>query len=169
LPQLAAGKGSVPGAYQEFGPLARHLRYVERSSRKLARQTFYGMSRWQAKLEYRQGFLGRIVDIGAELFAMAAVCARAEKIRTEDPERGEAAYALADAFCAQARLRVAHLFDRLWTNTDDTDRRIAGDVLGGEFTWLEEGVLDQSEGTGPWISSWAPGPSEVETVRRHYR
>ena len=169
LPQLAAGKGSVPGSYQEFGPLARHLRYVERSSRKLARQTFYGMSRWQAKLEYRQGFLGRIVDIGAELFAMAAACSRAEMIRNQDPERGEAAYALADAFCAQARLRVAHLFDRLWANTDDTDRRIAGDVLDGEFTWLEDGVLDQSEGTGPWIASWAPGPSEFETVRRHYR
>jgi hypothetical protein len=169
LPQLAAGKGSVPGSYQEFGPLARHLRYVERSSRKLARQTFYGMSRWQAKLEYRQGFLGRIVDIGAELFAMAAACSRAEMIRNEDPERGEAAYALADAFCAQARLRVAHLFDRLWVNTDDTDRRIAGDVLDGEFTWVEEGVLDQSVGTGPWIASWAPGPSEFETVRRRYR
>ena len=169
LPQLAAGKGTVPGAYQEFGPLSRHLRYVERSSRKLARQTFYGMGRWQAKLEYQQGFLARIVDIGAELFAMAAACSRADLIRTEDPEQGEAAYALADAFCAQARLRADHLFDRLWRNTDDTDRRIARRVLEGEFTWLEEGVLDQSEGTGPWIAAWTPGPSEVETVRRHYR
>src|SRR5258707_7529854 len=39
LPQLAAGKGSVPTSYAEFGPLAKHLRYAERSSRKLARQT----------------------------------------------------------------------------------------------------------------------------------
>ena len=169
LPQLAAGKGTVPGSYREFGPLARHLRYAERSSRKLARQTFYGMSRWQAKLEYKQGFLGRIVDIGAELFAMAAACSRAEMIRHDDPERGRAAYALADAFCEQSRLRVDHLFERLWANTDDTDRQIACRVLDGEFTWLEEGVLDQSEGTGPWIASWAPGPSEFETVRRHYR
>jgi len=64
---------------------------------------------------------------------------------------------------------VDHLFERLWANTDDTDRQIARRVLNGEFTWLEEGVLDQSEGTGPWIASWAPGPSELETVRRHYR
>jgi alkylation response protein AidB-like acyl-CoA dehydrogenase len=169
LPQLAAGKGTVPGGYPEFGPLARHLRYVERSSRKLARQTFYGMSRWQAKLEHQQGFLARIVDIGAELFAMAAVCSRAKMLETEHPEQKQAAYALADAFCAQARLRADHLFDRLWTNTDATDRRIARHVLDGDCTWLEGGVLDQSEGTGPWIASWTAGPSKVETVRRHYR
>jgi alkylation response protein AidB-like acyl-CoA dehydrogenase len=169
LPQLAAGKGTLPRSYQEFGLLARHLRYVERSSRKLARQTFYGMSRWQAGLEHQQGFLGRIVDIGAELFAMAAVCSRAEMLGTEHPEQRKEAYALADAFCRQARLRSDHLFDRLWTNTDASDRRIARGVLDGEFTWLEEGVLDQSEGTGPWIAAWTPGPSQFETVRRHYR
>ena len=61
------------------------------------------------------------------------------------------------------------LFERLWDNTDATDRRIAARVLDGDFTWLEDGVLDQSEGTGPWIASWAPGPSEHETVHRHYR
>lgn len=169
LPQLAAGKGTLPRGYQEFGLLARHLRYVERSSRKLARQTFYGMSRWQAGLEHQQGFLGRIVDIGAELFAMAAACSRAEMLGTEHPEQRKEAYALADAFCRQARLRSDHLFDRLWTNTDASDRRIARGVLDGEFTWLEEGVIDQSEGTGPWIAAWTPGPSRFETVRRHYR
>jgi alkylation response protein AidB-like acyl-CoA dehydrogenase len=169
LPQLATGKGTLPGAYQEFGALAKHLRYAERASRKLARHTFYGMGRWQAKLEYQQGFLGRIVDIGAELFAMAAACSRAEMIRNQDPQQGQDAYALADVFCAQARLRADHLFDRLWSNTDDTDQHIARRVLDGNFTWLEAGVLDQSEGTGPWIAAWTPGPSDVETVRRHYR
>ncbi|HEY8293759.1 MAG TPA: acyl-CoA dehydrogenase family protein, partial [Micrococcaceae bacterium] len=69
LPQLAVGKGMDPRSYADFGPLAKHLRYVERESRKLARQTFYGMGRWQGRLEYKQAFLGRIVDIGAELFA----------------------------------------------------------------------------------------------------
>jgi alkylation response protein AidB-like acyl-CoA dehydrogenase len=169
LPHLAAGKGTVPGGYGEFGTLARHVRFAERSSRKLARQTFYGMSRWQAKLEHKQGFLGRIVDIGAELFAIAATCSRAEMISKDAPEQKEAAFALADAFCEQARLRVDHLFDRLWANTDETDRRIASGVLDGNFTWLEDGVLDPSEGTGPWIAAWAPGPSEHESVGRHYR
>ncbi|MGH3503515.1 MAG: acyl-CoA dehydrogenase family protein [Nocardioidaceae bacterium] len=169
LPRLVAGKGSVPGGYTEFGPLAKHLRYVERSSRKLARQTFYGMSRWQAKLEYKQGFLGRIVDIGAELFAMAAACTRAEMLRTQDASQGESAYALADAFCAQSRVRVEELFERLWRNTDSRDKKLADEVLDGAYTWLEEGVIDVSEGTGPWIAHWSAGPSQHDNVHRKYR
>ncbi|MFG1817624.1 acyl-CoA dehydrogenase family protein [Kribbella sp. NPDC049174] len=169
LPQLAVGKGTVPRSYGEFGPLAKHLRYVERSSRKLARQTFYGMGRWQAKLEYRQGFLARIVDIGAELFAMAASCSQAETLRVSDSARGETAYQLAEVFCEQARLRVDHLFEQLWSNTDDSDRRLAQQVLDGDYSWLEDGIVDQSEGTGPWIAQWQPGASAAEDVSRRYR
>ena len=169
LPKLAGGKGMIPGTYREFGPLAKHLRYVDRRSRKVARQTFYAMGRWQAKMEYKQAFLGRIVDIGAELFAMAASCSRAEMIRKEDPERGEAAYELAEAFCVQSRIRIEEAFDRLWTNSDNVDRALSNRVLEGNYTWLEDGVIDASEGTGPWIATWEPGASKVENVHRSYR
>src|SRR5690242_7848983 len=169
LPQLVVGKGAAPTSYAEFGALATHLRFVERSSRKLARQTFYGMSRWQAGMEYRQAFLGRVVDIGAELFAMAAACSRAEMLRTDDEARGRSAYQLADVFCDQSRLRVEALFDALWSNTDDADTRLAHGVLAGDFTWLEDGVLDPSEGTGPWIAEWSPGASQAESVWRKVR
>ena len=63
---------------------AGHLRYAERSSRRLARSTFYAMGRWQAKLEQRQSFLGRIVDIGAELFAISAAVVYADTIAQRD-------------------------------------------------------------------------------------
>jgi alkylation response protein AidB-like acyl-CoA dehydrogenase len=149
LPPLVAGRGQLPSSYAEFGALARHLRYVERASRRLARQTFYGMARWQGGLERRQGFLSRVVDIGAELFAMAASCVHARTLR----ENGDPAAAqLADVFCRQARLRVERLFDALWQNTDAADERLATAILAGQHTWLEAGVLDQSEGTGPWIA-----------------
>jgi alkylation response protein AidB-like acyl-CoA dehydrogenase len=168
LPQLVTGKGQVPTSYREFGPLANHLRYVERTARKLARSTFYGMARWQAGLEKRQGFLGRVVDIGAELFAMSASCVRAEMQRGDDPSRGAAAYELAEAFCQQSRLRVEKLFDALWDNTDDLDLRLTADVLKGRHAWLEEGVLDPSEGTGPWIAHWEEGASKEENLSRRY-
>ncbi|MFE4264706.1 acyl-CoA dehydrogenase family protein [Streptomyces sp. NPDC056883] len=172
LPQLATGAGQVPGTYRAFHPsghpdLATHLRYVERGSRKLARSTFYAMSRWQGRMETKQGFLGRIVDIGAELFAMSAACVRAEHLRASG-EHGREAYQLADAFCRQSRLRVEELFGRLWDNTDDLDRKVVAGVLSGTYTWLEEGILDPS-GDGPWIADAAPGPSTRKNVHRPLR
>jgi hypothetical protein len=168
LPKLVFGEGQKPTAYREFGALAAHLRFVERSSRKLARNTFYGMARWQASLEQKQGFLGRIVDIGAELFAMSAVCVRAEAQRAAAAAEGDQAYELAEAFCQQATLRVEALFHALWTNSDSTDDRLANDVLEGRYTWLEQGIIDQSEGTGPWIAHWEPGPSTEPDLARRF-
>ncbi|MFB7458826.1 MULTISPECIES: acyl-CoA dehydrogenase family protein [unclassified Streptomyces] len=172
LPRLVAGPGQLPRSYAEFHPpghvdLSGHLRYVERHARRLARSTFYAMSRWQGRMETKQGFLGRIVDIGAELFAMSAACVRAELLRTQG-DHGREAYQLADAFCRQSRIRVAELFDRLWTNTDDLDRKVVKGVLGGAYTWLEEGVVDPSD-DGPWIAEATPGPSERENVHRPIR
>ncbi len=168
LPQLVFGEGQRPTAYGEFGPLATHLRFIERSTRKLARNTFYGMARWQARLEQRQGFLGRIVDIGAELFAMSATCVHAQAQRAADPALGRRAYQLADTFCRQATLRVEALFDALWTNTDSDDVALTRDVLDGHYTWLEDGILDQSEGTGPWIAHWEPGASTEQNLARRF-
>jgi len=168
LPQLVFGEGQRPTSYHEFGPLAAHLRFVERSTRKLARNTFYGMARWQAKLEQRQGFLGRIVDIGAELFAMSAACVRAESQRVTDATVGRQAYELAETFCQQATLRVEALFQALWTNTDSSDVRLTRDVLEGRYTWLEDGIVDQSEGTGPWIAHWEPQESTEANLARRF-
>ncbi|GIE77891.1 acyl-CoA dehydrogenase [Actinoplanes philippinensis] len=161
LPTLAVGPGQNPAGYGEFGPLAAHLRYVERTSRKLARSTFYAMSRWQGKLERRQAFLGRIVDIGAELFAMTAACVRAHAERDDRPEGRE----LADLFCRQARLRAEERFAALWDNTDRLDVTAAERVLAGRYAFLEEGVITPPS-DAPWVAPWSPGPSTTEDVRR---
>jgi alkylation response protein AidB-like acyl-CoA dehydrogenase len=150
LPQLAVGKGQNPRSYEEFGRLAGYLRYVERASRKLARATFYGMARWQAKLEYKQTFLARIVDIGAELFAIAATVCYADTIGRETPERKQEAIELAELFCAMARRRAEALFGELFDNDDDSRYKAAQKVLEGRYGWLEEGVVDPS-GDGPMI------------------
>ncbi|WP_432197938.1 acyl-CoA dehydrogenase family protein, partial [Streptomyces sp. bgisy027] len=168
LPKLVAGQGQLPYSYGEFKrgvDLSPHLRYVERTSRKLARSTFYGMSRWQGRMETKQGFLGRVVDIGAELFAMSAACVRAEHLRARG-EHGREAYQLADAFCRQSRLRVEELFGRLWSNTDDLDRKVVKGVMAGTYEWLESGIVDPSDDGGVWIADATPGPSERENVHR---
>jgi alkylation response protein AidB-like acyl-CoA dehydrogenase len=151
LPQLTVGKGQRPGAFEEFGDLAGHVRYAERASRKLARSTFYAMSRWQAKLEKKQAVLGRIVDIGAELFAISAAAVYAQTLRQEHPERGEEAVELADLFIRQARRRVETLFGELFSNEDDANYAVAQQILEGRHTWIEEGIADPS-GDGPMIA-----------------
>lgn len=168
-PQLLVGRGQVPTTFKEYGKLATHMRYIERTSRRLARDTFYGMVRWQGGLERRQGFLGRIVDIGAELFAMAAMCARARARLEEDREQGRAEVELADAACKQSRFRAERLFDALWDNTDASDVKLAREVLDGKHTWAEAGILDASEGTGPWIAPYTPGESTATDQHRSVR
>jgi alkylation response protein AidB-like acyl-CoA dehydrogenase len=151
FPQLAVGEGQKPGSFSEFGELAGHLRYVERSSRKMARSTFYAMGRWQAKLERKQSVLGRIVDVGAELFAISAAVVYAQTLQREHPERAAQATQLADLFCRQARRRADVLFDAIFDNDDDQAYGLAQDVLDGKFTWAEEGVIDPS-GDGPMLA-----------------
>ncbi|MFG2789483.1 acyl-CoA dehydrogenase family protein [Streptomyces sp. NPDC048419] len=167
LPKLVAGPGQLPVSYGEFKhgvDLSPHLRYVERHARKLARATFYAMSRWQGKMETKQGFLGRVVDIGAELFAMSAACVRAELLRSQG-DHGREAYQLADAFCSQSRIRVEELFGRLWNNTDDLDRKVVKGVMSSTYEWLEDGIVDPS-GEGPWIAASDPGPAQKDNLHR---
>ena len=161
LPQLAVGKGQNPRSYEEFGPLAGHLRYAERSSRKLARSTFYGIARWQAKLEHKQMFLARIVDIGAELFAISSAVCYADTIGREHPERQAQAAELAELFCRQATRRADALFHELWANDDAANYGAAQRVLADRYTWLEEGVIDPS-GEGAMIPTEAKPAAATE-------
>ena len=161
LPTLVAGKGQVPNAYADFGPLAHQLRYVERTTRKLARSIFYGMGRWQGAMERKQAFLGRVVDIGAEQFAMPAACVRAKAERQSRPGGVQ----LADLFCDQARVRIGALFTALWSNTDDADDAAAKDVLAGQYAFVESGIKLPAD-DGPWVSPAEPGPSSKPDVRR---
>src|SRR4051812_6475363 len=155
FPQLAVGEGQKPGAYAEFGSLAGHLRYTERMSRKLARSTFYAMGRWQARLERKQAVLGRIVDIGAELFAISCAVVYAMTLREERPGHADEATALADLFCRQARRRADALFAELFDNDDDLAYGVAQEVLAGKFLFVEEGIVDPAD--------LAPSPEPVVT------
>ncbi len=133
--------------YGEFGKLARHVRYVDRASRRLARSLFYAIVRFGPKLEKKQSVLGRLVEIGAELFAMTAACARAQKLvkSKSAEERANAARAvgLADVFCRIARRRVEDRIDRLFDNDDDAIYKVASRVLTDEYLWLEQDGIVQ--------------------------
>ena len=126
--------------YAEFGRLATHMRYVNRASRRLARTIFHAMVRFGPKLEKRQAVLARIVDIGAELFAMAATNARAVGLVAEHPFLDAGPIEAADLFSRQSRRRIKALFDQVFTNDDVVTYQLAQDVLNGEHHWIEEGL-----------------------------
>jgi alkylation response protein AidB-like acyl-CoA dehydrogenase len=158
FPSLTVGEGQKPSAFSEFGELASHLRYAERSSRKLARSTFYAMGRYQAKLEQKGALLGRIVDIGAELFAIAAACTYATTLAEDDPTNRDSIYELADLFCKQARRRAERLFTELWSNDDDSQYTLAQSLLEGRYRFFEHDVLDPA-GEGPMIPEASEAPA----------
>ncbi|HET7790979.1 MAG TPA: acyl-CoA dehydrogenase family protein [Gemmatimonadales bacterium] len=127
--------------YSDFGVLAPHVRFAERNARRLARSVFHSMMRFGPKLELRQGVLFRLVDVGAELFAIASTCSRAAMLLKKDPVAGAQAVKLADVFCRQSRGRVRSKFGGLWRNEDVPTYKVAQEILAGEHRWLEKGLV----------------------------
>jgi hypothetical protein len=113
--------------------LRPHGRWCEAASRRLARRLFQKMLRHGPALEKQQLLLARFVDIGAELFAMAATLARAQAML--DRSDGAEALGLADYFCRAARLRIEERFRAISNNADRAGYRLAqatmGDVTAG--------------------------------------
>ena len=138
-PSRYLGWSSWP-RHSKYGPLALHMRFVERTSRRLARAIFHAMMRFGPKLEKKQAVLGRIVEIGAELFMMTAAAVKARRMIEADPSN-RTPLTLADLFCRHARRRVRARFDELFDDEDNATYRVARRALDGDLAWLEQGVV----------------------------
>ena len=121
--------------------LAPHMRFAAGASHRLARQLFHAMARYGPKLEREQVLLGRFVDIGAEIFAIAASCARAQSMLVADEKTNMDLLALVDCFSRMVRLRIDSLFESAHHNVDRRSYKLAQRVLTGEMDWLETGVV----------------------------
>jgi alkylation response protein AidB-like acyl-CoA dehydrogenase len=129
--------------------VARHLRFARRAAKRLARSLFHAMLRHGPKLERQQLLLGRFVDIGTELFAITATCARAQSLQSEgDTARAREALELADYFCREARLRIERHFRGVRRNADGAGYRLAQRVLEGRLEFVEHGVVGKPFGGG---------------------
>ena len=137
---------SLWSSYEELEELSDHFHYVDSTCHRLARTIFHNMGIHREKLERRQNLLGRLMDIGTELFVMAAVCSYAVQLRKEKPESVE----LAENWCIHARKKVEQLFEDLSNNQDALDNKLAGDVLKGQMRWMEVGIV--SIGEEPLVS-----------------
>ena len=153
--------------FGEFGRLATHMRYAERTSRRLARAIFHAMVRFGPKLERKQMVLFRAVDIGAELFAMSAACSRAHMLATKQGRKE--AVELADLFCREARRRIAQHFRDFFGPNDERLYKVAQRVLKGEHAWLEAGIVGMLAGVkrveGHWPGAEERRPERIAALR----
>jgi alkylation response protein AidB-like acyl-CoA dehydrogenase len=138
-PSRWAGWGRWP-RFSEFGPLAGQVRYLERTTRRLARAIFHLMATHGPKLEKRQALLFRAVDVGADLFAMSAAVSRAAGLRKARAPEAASAVELADVFCRMTRRRIEAAFAAIRSNDDLRKYRTARRFLDGEHKWLERGM-----------------------------
>lgn len=120
--------------------LAKHLRYVSRTSHKLARSIFHVMVMYGLRLERKQLILARLVEIGTELFAVATSCSRAQSLLSKKAE-DKTPVEVADLFCLGARRRIENYFSQLYRNEDTLHSGLSKKLMGGKLTWLEEGTI----------------------------
>ena len=129
--------------FQSFGDLdphlEKHMQWVAATSKRLAREIFHQMMKYQKKLEAKQSILNRVVDIGTELFAISASCSYAHYLSRV--EKRDNAIELAELFCASSRQRVYALFKQSCCNHDRLSLKVAKKILAKEFEWLENGII----------------------------
>jgi alkylation response protein AidB-like acyl-CoA dehydrogenase len=161
--------------FRAFGPLARHLRFVERASRKLARSIFHAMLVHRGALERRQALLFRIVDVAMDLFAMTAAIVRAQTMRESQSPGLEEATSLADLFCRTSRRTIGERFRAFWRNDDVLRYRVGRAVLDGRHAWLEKGIVGlrrETEALKPAIPESATdgglAPAPAQTPAEHH-
>lgn len=126
--------------YSEFGPLAKYYAFNHQASHRLARTLFLKMVRYREGLEKKQMLLGRLMEIGTDLFAISAACAYAQHLVQKNPH-DVTPYQLADHFCRLIIRNIKTNFQRLSCNEDDSADRVAELTLDTRFKWLEEGVI----------------------------
>lgn len=129
------------GAPADMHPrLAAHFGAVAGLSRRLARTLFHQMVKFGPRLEKQQVLLARFADISADLFAIAAACAYAQKLLGEGEDAAKLC-TVVDDFAAQARLRIRQNFDGIAHNADAHGYTLTQQVVAGEHAWIERGIL----------------------------
>lgn len=117
----------------------RHLGFIARTSKRLARAIFHSMVWYGPKLEKEQLILQRFVDAGADLFAMAVSLARLENLKAAEPA-APAAQDLVDLFCRNARRRINQNLRLVNANHNHITGRVGSAFMDGGYEWLTSGA-----------------------------
>jgi len=119
----------------------KHLAYAAKSSKLLARRLFATMAKLGPKLENEQIILGNFVDVGVDLFVMAAALSYADHLLTLNPQ-DESPQALADLFCREARRRIEGNFRAVLKQHNRSYRKVTDLFMEGKLSWLADGATN---------------------------
>jgi alkylation response protein AidB-like acyl-CoA dehydrogenase len=132
--------GPLPDRPEFAQPQVKPLAcYVERTSRRLARDILYAMMRFRASFQDEQRLQNRIEAIGEDLFAMLATVLYAER-QTRIGGR-TTVWELADAFCATAKQRVEQRLREFRRHRDYLTAATGTQALKGYYPTLSEGII----------------------------
>lgn len=118
-----------------------HLRYINGAGRRLARSLFHAMGKYRQKLEKEQLLLACFVDIGTDLFAMAASLSHAEYLLSKSPE-DKTLQDLVNLFCLNARERIEQNFRRVkqGVSQNHLKDKVASALMDGAYEWMTKDV-----------------------------
>ena len=119
-----------------------HISYAAKTCKKLARNLFFTMGKYQQKLENEQIILGNYVDVGVDLFVMGAVLAYAESLLKKNPE-DQTPQLLADLFCKNARQRIAASFKAVKKNHNKTFEKVVDLLMDGKLKWMNTDIYEE--------------------------
>ncbi len=157
-----------------------HLHFIASRTKRLARVMFHTMGKYQQRLEREQLLLANFVDIGTDLFAMAATLSYTDRLLEDAPDK-EALQDACHLFCLDARKRVTDNFKAVKSNHNRMYTKVANAALEGKYDWMCEGIYDEvPEGYKKFMNQSidayearrqqrggeAPAESEMETVAK---
>jgi hypothetical protein len=142
LPKLFLPEGGHRHAAPNLNERNRkHLAFAGKTSKLLARRLFATMAKFGPKLEREQIVLGNFVDIGVELFVMAATLSYADHLVGANPA-DQTPQELADLYCREARRRIDSNFRAVQGNFNRQYDKVAGLLMDGKLGWLAEGAAN---------------------------
>ena len=131
LPTFNSGPSGLNGS------LRKYLRYVSRTSKKLSRKLFHSMAIYGPGLDKQHKLLGRLTEIGTELFVISACALRIDSMIKDNPEKKAEYLELMDVVFNESKIRIKNNFYSMRNNNDKKNYSFAKKILGGTFKFLE--------------------------------
>lgn len=111
--------------------LNKYHRFVKNKSKRLARTLFHSMLRYGPGLDKQQLLLGRITEIGTELFIIMAAVLKAESTHDKRDEE------LADAVFRNGKVKIKKIFASIGNNADQSNYKLGRKILDGVYKKVE--------------------------------